>query len=72
MDAVGAILKSRRMGWGEVARARAYFKRGEDQPAFDRFCANHGLVDLPVIKVENDLCREDLLFEIEVDALLCR
>jgi len=68
MDVVRAILESRDMPWANVTRATAYFKRAEDAPAFLRYRADKGLADLPVLMVENDVCREDLLFEIEVDA----
>ena len=31
--------------------------------------AEKGLQDLPVVTTENDICRDDLRFEFEVDAL---
>ena len=67
MDVVRAILESRDMTWANVTRATAYFKRAEDAPAFLRYRAEHNLTRLPSLMVENDVCREDLLFEIEVD-----
>ncbi len=69
MDVAGAILESRGMGWHNVSRAIAYFKIGEDKPAFDRCCAARGINGFPVLYTNNDICRDDLLFEIEVDAV---
>lgn len=69
LDVVEAILDSRGLGWGDVSRAIAYFKRAGDMPAWDACCADRGLPPLPVLRVNNDICREDLLFEIEVDAI---
>jgi len=68
MEVVAAILTSRGMEWSDVTRAIAYFKHVEDTPAFDRYCAERGIPPLPVVIANNDICRAELLFEIEVDA----
>ncbi len=68
MDVVSTILRSRRMGWCDVTRAIGYFKHAEDAPAFSRYCARHRIHRMPVVIAKNDICRDDLLFEIEVDA----
>jgi len=69
MDVVKAILDSRRMDWSDVVRAIAYLKHGADAEAFTRYCREARLPAMPVIAAENDICREELLFEIELDAL---
>ncbi len=68
MDVVAAILRSRGMDWPHVIRAIGYFKHAEDAPAFKRYCRAQGLAPMPLIIAKNDICRDDLLFEIEVDA----
>ncbi|HNQ34589.1 MAG TPA: Rid family hydrolase [bacterium] len=68
LDVVKAILESRRMAWRDVTRAITYLKNGEDAPAFERMLANLNFPDLPMLVIENTICRDDLLFEIEVDA----
>jgi enamine deaminase RidA (YjgF/YER057c/UK114 family) len=68
MEVVGAILRSREMSWTDVTRAIGYFKHAEDAPAFDRYCAQQRIPQMPVVIAKNDICRDDLLFEIEVDA----
>jgi enamine deaminase RidA (YjgF/YER057c/UK114 family) len=69
MEVVQAILHSRDMAWGDVTRSLAYFKRAGEAPLFDAYRRKHGLPPFPAIVVENDICRDDLLFEIEVDAI---
>ncbi|MBI4625372.1 MAG: translation initiation inhibitor [Verrucomicrobia bacterium] len=68
MKVVGAILQSRRMNFGDVTRATAYFENPLYKPFFDAWCAGHGVQGMPVVSVHCDICRRDLLFEIELDA----
>lgn len=67
MEVVEALLTSRGMRWADVVRATTYFKYPLDAAAFEAWQAAHG-VRLPAIAVHCDICRDDLLFEIEVDA----
>ena len=71
MEVVEAILSSRNVSYADVTRAVAYVKYSQYTPAFVSYCADHGL-DLPVVTLAGDICRDDLLFEIEVDALTTR
>ena len=68
MDVVAAILESRQMDWRNVTRMIGYFKHGEDASEFHRYCRERKLPKMPVIIAKNDICRDDLLFEIEADA----
>lgn len=69
MEVVRAILTSRGMEWGNVVRGVAYVKHREDFDRFTEYCEAHQLPDMPVGLVQNDVCRDDLLFELEVDAI---
>ena len=69
MKVVHAILKTRGMSWDDVTRALAYFKHAEDSPIFDKYCKLNNIPPLPVVIAENDICRDELLFEIEIDAI---
>jgi len=69
MEVVEAILTSRDMGWGDVSRAIAYFKHSGDVRALGDYCADRGIQTLPAVLVNDDICRDDLLFEIELDAV---
>ncbi len=68
MEVIGAILESRGMGFADVTRAIAYFKSPLYTPYFDRWCDARELRRMPVIYVNCDICRSDLLFELELDA----
>jgi enamine deaminase RidA (YjgF/YER057c/UK114 family) len=72
MEVVYAILKSRGVGWDNVKRALAYFKHAKDAPIFQKYCTQNNLRQFPAVIVENDICRDELLFEIEVDAIQTR
>lgn len=69
MQVVHSILASRGMEWSDTARAIAYFKEINDAPLLARYCTKHHLPELPVAISHADICRHDLLFEIELDAV---
>lgn len=69
MKVVQAILQSRQMNWKNINRATAYFKHAADGWLFDAYCAEHRILDFPLLIVKADICRDELLFEIEVDAI---
>jgi len=68
MEVVEAILRSRGYKMSNLTRATAYFKHRGDAPVFMKWCAENGLESLPVVPVHCDICRDDLLFELEADA----
>ncbi|HEY9248467.1 MAG TPA: endoribonuclease L-PSP, partial [Rariglobus sp.] len=70
MDVIAAILRSRGLGFADVTRASAYFKRVQDLPHFERWLGSHGFGSMPYLPMHCDVCRDDLLFELELDA--CR
>jgi hypothetical protein len=69
MEAVEAILRSRSMGWRDVVRSVTYLKNVRDLPVYDAYCTRKALPAFPSAVVRSDICRDDLLFEIEVDAI---
>ena len=68
MDVVEAILRPRGMSHRDVTRATAYFKQAADVAIFQNWLTAHDLSAMPVVLVHCDICRDDLLFEIELDA----
>lgn len=68
LQVVEAILKSRGMDWSHTSRAVAYFKRAEDMGALASLTDN-ALQGLPMAVVHADVCRDELLFELELDAI---
>ena len=68
MQVVAAILESRGLHWRDASRAIAYVRENATAQRFQEYRAANGLTDLPVVTTQNVICRDDLLFEIEVDA----
>jgi enamine deaminase RidA (YjgF/YER057c/UK114 family) len=69
MKVVEALLGSRQMEWANVVRAIAYVKKPGYAKDFSQYCASSGLTALPWITAHNEICRDNLLFEVEVDAV---
>ncbi|MDD5483464.1 MAG: hypothetical protein PHP98_07420 [Kiritimatiellae bacterium] len=69
MRVVQALLRSRRMAWNDLFRGIAYFKDMAARPLFDRYCRKHGLPAFSLAVAQRDICRRELLFEIELDAV---
>lgn len=67
MEVVEAILTSRGLSFGDVTRATAYFKYPLDAAAFEEWQLRHA-TPVPAVWAHCDICRDDLLFEIELDA----
>jgi len=69
MEVVKAILVSRDMNWGDLFRGIAYFKDMSYLPIYRQVAAELGIPRFPLAVSHADVCRDDLLFEIEVDAV---
>lgn len=69
MDVVEAILDSRGMTFRDAARGVLYLKEAAYLPLWRAWLAKRGLQNLPVGVAEADVCRDDLLVELELDAL---
>lgn len=69
MQVVQAILEGRQMSLADVTRATVYFKSPAAAPLWEAWCARHEQTTLPVVRTGCDICRSDLLFEIELDAI---
>jgi enamine deaminase RidA (YjgF/YER057c/UK114 family) len=68
MTVVEAILTSCGMGYGDITRATAYFRYPKDGSLFTEWCIKHRTF-MPAIITQADVCRDELLFEIELDAI---
>lgn len=69
LDVVEAILTSRGMDWQNTTRAVGYFRDIGDFPAFEACCRGRGIAPLPLAPAHATVCRADLLFEMELDAI---
>jgi enamine deaminase RidA (YjgF/YER057c/UK114 family) len=68
MEVVEAILKSRGMGFAHTTRAIAYFKEPAFAAVFADWNARAGAKFPTCLVVHDAICRDDLLFELELDA----
>ena len=66
---VEQILNSRGFDWPDVTRSIAYVRDEADLPRVGLLYASFGLAQVPVSVVHADICRRELMFEIEVDAV---
>jgi enamine deaminase RidA (YjgF/YER057c/UK114 family) len=69
LQVVRAILVSREMDWPDVTRATAYLRNPADLPVFEKWCTKLGLANWPLVTNQAVICRDELLFELEVDAV---
>lgn len=70
MEVIGAILRSRAMDFSDVTRATAYYRDAGDQRHFNDWLAAHAWQAMPVVHTQSTVCRDDLLFEVELDAVV--
>ncbi|MDR3459174.1 MAG: RidA family protein [Verrucomicrobiae bacterium] len=68
MDVVEAILRSRGLTFADLTRATAYFRHSADAQFFVEWLAANPSVKLAIPTAQCDVCRDDLLFELEADA----
>ena len=68
MKVVRGILLAQKMDWENAVRSIAYFKSPGHIPLFKAYCEKNGLPPLNCINAATTVCREELLFEIELDA----
>jgi len=72
MEVVEAILESRNMRWSDTIRAIAYFTSVDDAHLLKEYCEDRGLPDMPIAVAHAEICRPDLLFELELDAAVAK
>ncbi len=68
MQVVEALLNHKGMCWSDTTRAIAYFRHYKDAALWEKFVRSRKLPRFPVNVVQCEICRSDLLFEIELDA----
>lgn len=69
LDVVHAILKSRGMDWEDLFRGIAYFKDMSSKCLYEKVAKELAIPRFPLAISHADVCRDNLLFEIEIDAV---
>jgi len=72
MRIVAALLQSRKMNWENLSRGVVYLKRPDYLEYFKDYCRKHEISSANLAFAFTDMCRNDLLFEIELDALVSK
>jgi enamine deaminase RidA (YjgF/YER057c/UK114 family) len=72
MEVVKAILESRGMDFSKSIRAIAYIKRPEYRVYWQQWLKKNNLPSSFAEEVYADVCRDDLLFELELDAFAAK
>jgi enamine deaminase RidA (YjgF/YER057c/UK114 family) len=70
LDSVGSLLEAAGARLADVAQATAFLKDPADGPALERVLGRAGLDGLPLVPVVADVCRDELLFEIDATAVV--
>ncbi|MCX7009698.1 MAG: RidA family protein, partial [Kiritimatiellaeota bacterium] len=70
LDVIEAILKSRGMDWKDTVRAVGYFHDIRELPQFNECLRARGIAEFPMAPAHATVCRHDLLFEMELDAIV--
>lgn len=68
MQVVDAILRAAGMDWSHAVRGVAYFNDAANLPMWEPVRAAWGLPPHVCVNVHADVCRPDLLFELELEA----
>ena len=63
------LLHAAGMDFSDIAQSTCFFKHSQDVRYFEPACEALGIAPFPHIKVRGNVCREDLLFEIDGIAL---
>jgi enamine deaminase RidA (YjgF/YER057c/UK114 family) len=72
LDKVEALMSQVGAGLRDICAATVYVKRPEYADVFREITVERGLADLPVVCIVADVCREELLFEIDAEALVAK
>ena len=56
----------------DICQATVFLKRAQDLPVYTQAAAERGLADLPAVCVVADVCRDDLLFEVDATVEFAR
>ena len=67
-DCVETLLRAGGMGWGDIVRGIAYMPDLRGEPLYQKEATRRGLSLERAPLVEGVVCRDDLLFELEVEA----
>jgi len=72
LDTIEALIAQEGATLSDICDATVFVKRAEDVEAYREAAADRGLEDLPAVPVIADVCRDDLLFEMDGAAVVTK
>jgi enamine deaminase RidA (YjgF/YER057c/UK114 family) len=70
LEVVEALIGERGAKLGDICSATVYLKRAGDWRVYEKMAGRLGLTSLPAVVVVADICRDDLLFEMDALAVI--
>jgi enamine deaminase RidA (YjgF/YER057c/UK114 family) len=70
LDKIEALLELEGAGLGDICAATVYVKSPGDEQVFREITGDRGLEAFPAVCVVADVCREELLFEMDAEAVV--
>lgn len=70
LEVVEALIAEKGAKFGDVRSATVYFKNAEYFSVYEKLAGQLGLKDLPAVFVVADICRDELLFEMDALAVV--
>jgi enamine deaminase RidA (YjgF/YER057c/UK114 family) len=71
-DIIEALIAQAGASLKDICQATVFLKRAQDLPVYTQAAAERGLTDLPAVCVVADVCRDDLLFEVDATVEFAR
>jgi enamine deaminase RidA (YjgF/YER057c/UK114 family) len=65
-----AVLQDAGATLGDIEQATSFIKDPADLPTYERTMEGAGLAELPALATVADVCRDELLFEIDATAVV--
>jgi len=70
LGAMSAVLEDAGAGLGDLEQATSFLKNPEHRRSYERLMRRAGLSELPALTTVADVCRDDLLFEMDATAVV--
>ncbi|RJP28505.1 MAG: hypothetical protein C4527_11765 [Candidatus Omnitrophota bacterium] len=67
---IDSLLRNAGARLNQIQQATAFVKIQEDIPIFEEVLADMGLSHIPIVRTLADVCRDDLLFELDATAVI--
>ena len=70
LEVVEALIGEKGAKYKDIRSATVYLKKSEDLSVYERLAGKLGLMELPAVFAVADICRDELLFEMDALAVV--